>query len=109
MFSGWEYRVFTWLIINAVGFTFILLYAKKIKKHPEKSLTYDIDDYWRKQKVNEDAKLTYYTPLSAWISFGILLIVLILFSVFYPISKLSVGNAEFTFAALPVAYSLVLP
>lgn len=106
LFSGWEYRVFTWLIINAVGFTFILLYAKKIKKHPKKSLTYDIDDYWRKQKVNEDAKLTYYTPLSAWISFGILLIVLILFSVFYPISKLSVGNAEFTFAALPVATAL---
>ncbi|MCK9256259.1 MAG: AbgT family transporter, partial [Bacteroidales bacterium] len=106
LFSGWEYRIFTWVIINAVGFTFILLYAKKIKKHPEKSLTYDIDDYWRKHKVNENEKIEYYTPLSAWLSFVAVLIVLVLFSFYYPSSELSVGNAKFVFPALPVATAL---
>jgi uncharacterized ion transporter superfamily protein YfcC len=37
LFSGIEYRLFMWFVINATGFTFILRYAAKIHKNPEKS------------------------------------------------------------------------
>lgn len=103
MFCGWEYRTFCWLIISIVGFTFILLYARKIKKNPEKSLTYEIDNHWRnKLKENSSEKIKYYKNKSSWISFALILIVLILFSIKYPISCLKIGNMEFYCYALPV-------
>ena len=103
IFSGWEFRIICWLVINAVGFTFILLYARKIKRNPKKSLMYNADEYWRKHTENNSKKIEYYTPLSAWISYILTLGVLILFSVFYPDSILKIGNASFHFPALPVA------
>jgi uncharacterized ion transporter superfamily protein YfcC len=36
LFSGIEYRIVTWLIINFVGITYILWYANKVKKNPQK-------------------------------------------------------------------------
>lgn len=103
VFSGWEYRILCWLVINFIGFAFILWYARRIKKHPEKSLTYGIDDYWKKNKVDADSKIEYYTPKSAWLSYFITLLVMVLFSVYYPNSVLHVGNTPFTFPALPVS------
>ncbi|MDL2262764.1 AbgT family transporter [Bacteroidales bacterium OttesenSCG-928-I21] len=106
VFSGWEYRIFCWVIINFVGFGFILLYARKIKKNPKKSLTYNIDEYWRRNQINNEEKLKYYTPKSAWLSFILVSIVLILFSIAHPNSTLKVGNSQFNFYAIPVATSL---
>ncbi|MDD3741719.1 MAG: YfcC family protein, partial [Bacteroidales bacterium] len=103
IFSGWEYRFICWIVVNLVGFTFILLYARKVKRNPEKSITKDIDDYWKKNKSNEDQKIEYYTPLSAWISFLVLSCILILFSAFYSNSTLKIGNSVFNFPAVPVA------
>jgi uncharacterized ion transporter superfamily protein YfcC len=103
VFSGWEYRILCWIVINVVGFAFILFYARKVKKHPEKSLTYGVDDFWRKNKVDTDTEIKYYTPLAAWISFFLTLAVLILFSAYYPDSTLKIGNSQFHFPALPVA------
>ena len=103
VFSGWEYRLLCWLIINITGFSFILIYANRVKRNPSKSLTYKLDDYWRKNQINNEEKIKYYTPLSAWISYGLTLTVLILFSVFYPDSILKIGNSQFHFPALPVA------
>lgn len=106
VFSGWEYRIICWLAINILGFGFILLYAHKIKLNPKKSLTYEIDEYWRKNKFNSEEKIDYYKPISAWVSFILTLCVLITFSIFYPSSTLKVGNSQFVFPALPIATSL---
>lgn len=103
VFSGWEYRLICWAIINITGFSFILLYARKIKRNPEKSLTKDIDNYWRKNKSTEEEEIKYYTPKSAWFSFGLLTVVLTLFSAFYSNSLLKIGNTPFYFPAIPVA------
>ncbi|HNQ69122.1 MAG TPA: AbgT family transporter [Bacteroidales bacterium] len=103
IFSGWEYRLICWIVVNMVGFTFILLYARKIKRNPEKSITKDIDEYWRKNKSTENQKVEYYTPLSAWISFLVLSCILILFSAFYSNSTLKIGNSIFNFPAVPIA------
>ena len=103
VFSGWEYRIICWLIINTIGFAFILRYAAKIKRNPQKSLTYSIDSFWRKNHSIDESDFQYYTPLSAWISFIIVFIILILFSVFYPESDLKVGHTVFNFPAIPIA------
>jgi uncharacterized ion transporter superfamily protein YfcC len=38
IFSGFEYRSFVWFIFTALGILFVMWYAKRIEKHPEKSL-----------------------------------------------------------------------
>ncbi len=103
VFSGWEYRIICWLIINILGFGFILLYARKVKKHPEKSLTWSVDDFWRKNKVDTEAKIEYHTPVAAWFSYIAVLIALVIFSAYYPDSVLKVGNSQFHFPALPIS------
>lgn len=103
VFSGWEYRLLCWLVINAIGFTFILLYARKVKRNPEKSLTYKTDEYWRNLKTKSEAKVEFYSPLSAWLSMIAVVAVLVIFSGYFPDSILKVGNSQFHFPAMPVA------
>ena len=38
LFSGIEYRIFYWIVINMIGFSWILRYAAKVKKNPKASL-----------------------------------------------------------------------
>jgi uncharacterized ion transporter superfamily protein YfcC len=102
IFSGIEYRIICWLIINAIGFTFILLYARKVKRHPEKSIMYKADQHWRnRREENENEEIIYYTPKSAWISYGIIIISLVLFSINFTdaginLTTLKIGNASVT-------------
>ena len=35
LFSGIEYRIFCWIVINLIGFAWILRYAAKVKKKSE--------------------------------------------------------------------------
>lgn len=43
IFSGWEYRIFVWLILTIAAVVFISMYAKKIKLNPTLSPVYHID------------------------------------------------------------------
>ncbi len=103
LFSGIEYRIFMWIVINVVGFTFVLRYAARIHKHPEKSLVYEEDAYWRHRNSKADNGFQNYVPRGAWIAFGLLSVFLILFAVFYPVSILKIGNSALRFPAVPVA------
>lgn len=95
LFSGIEYRIFCWLVINTVGFIWILRYAAKVKKNPKLSPVYEDDKYWRDLHGNQDIEVTFHTPRIAWISYVILTLILILFSVAYPVSTLTIGNDSF--------------
>ncbi len=53
-FSGMEYRIFAWAVITITAITFVSLYAKKIKKNPEKSLTYEQDKIKKENLHIED-------------------------------------------------------
>ncbi len=108
LFSGIEYRIFMWLVINIVGFVFILKYAAKIRKSPEKSLVFEDDQYWRKRNGNMDMEYDFYVPRIAWISFIALSFFLVLFSVYYPVTNLKIGNSEFNFPAVPVSSGLFI-
>ena len=103
LFSGIEYRIFMWLVINAVGFIFILRYAAKIHKNPKKSLVYNEDEYWRKRNEQSNVDFSFEVPRVAWISFLFLSLILILFAFSYPQTNLKIGNQTFTFPALPIS------
>ncbi len=95
LFSGLEYRMFCWLVINVVGISLVLIYARRIKKDPTHSPVYKEDEYWReKGKADDIGAIEYKTPVAAWISYGIVFAGLILFSVFNPQTTLTFGDPE---------------
>jgi uncharacterized ion transporter superfamily protein YfcC len=53
LYSGLEYRIIIWIISTSSIITFLMIYSKKIKKNPEKSLVYEIDKE-RKHKLHLD-------------------------------------------------------
>jgi uncharacterized ion transporter superfamily protein YfcC len=92
LFSGMEYRILCWLLINAAGIGFVLRYAGNIKNHPEKSLVYREDDHWRKRKSTKGQIPVMKTTLSAWISYGTILAGLIAFSIFHYQTTIALGD-----------------
>lgn len=106
LFSGIEYRIVCWAIISLIGFAFILWYAARIKKDPTKSPVYEEDSYWRHRNSSESVEVKYESPLSAWITFGVLAVVMLLFSIAYPSSTLSIGQAKIVMPVLPVLTAL---
>ncbi|MFH2142312.1 MAG: AbgT family transporter [Bacteroidota bacterium] len=106
IFSGIEYRLICWFIINFIGFFFILRYAAKIKKNPKKSPVYAVDEYWRKKQSADTEEIKYGTPLMGWITYGLTTIVLCIFSYYYPQTSMSIGNSTATFPAVPISTGL---
>ncbi len=103
LFSGIEYRMFSWVIINLVGIIFVLRYAKKIRKKPMSSIMYEEDSYWRKREEAEsNTNIKYYTPAAAWWVYGIILAALAIFSYAHPNTTLTVGDWKFNFWVLPL-------
>lgn len=43
LFSGWGFRTVVYLLVLISGIIYVMLYARKVKKHPQKSLLADID------------------------------------------------------------------
>lgn len=94
LFSGLEYRIICWIIINFVGIAFILRYASRISKNPHLSPVYSNDDYWRKRSSDAtEGNNSVVTPAS-WISFAILSAGMIIFSVYNRTTTLSIGDAS---------------
>lgn len=93
LFSGIEYRIFCWFVINIIGFTWILRYAAKVKKNPKLSPVYEEDQYWRDLHSNTSLNVTYYTPKAAWVSFVLLTAAQIVFAFYYPLTTLRIGNS----------------
>ncbi|MCX7697431.1 MAG: AbgT family transporter [Bacteroidales bacterium] len=57
LFSGLEYRLLLFAIINIFGFIFILSYTRRIKKNPVLSPMFELDETWRQNELqNSDVK-----------------------------------------------------
>lgn len=54
VFSGLGYRIVVFLITYLILFTFLFLYAKKIEKNPQKSVSYQSDIELRKKFLSEE-------------------------------------------------------
>jgi uncharacterized ion transporter superfamily protein YfcC len=106
LFSGLEYRIFCWFVITTLGITFILFYAAKIKKDPRKSPMYALDQHWRNRSAEGIEQVKYETPVSAWITFLILLTVMVIYSFQYPYSTMSIGKAKLVFPIIPIITGL---
>ena len=102
LFSGLEYRMFCWLIINLFGFFIIIRYARKIKKNPSASVVFVEDKYWRDRKESQNFEIKFYTPAAAWIIYAILVIVMGVTSWLYPLSNISLGAEKITIPAFPL-------
>ncbi|ALO17368.1 Putative p-aminobenzoyl-glutamate transporter [Salinivirga cyanobacteriivorans] len=109
LFSGIEYRMFAWLVINIIGITYVLRYAHKVKKHPEKSIMHEQDKQWRDRTDEEGIeKLKYRTPKAAWAAFIFLAGVMVAASIIFPESELKVGNSSAIVPAIPIVTGLFI-
>ncbi|MDR2585391.1 MAG: AbgT family transporter [Prevotellaceae bacterium] len=92
LFSGIEFRMICWVIINIVAIVFVLRYAQKVKKNPKSSPMYEEDVYWRERNKEQGSEVVYHKPLSAWISYGLTVLALLFFSILYPHTTVKIGN-----------------
>ncbi len=103
LFSGLEYRIFCWVVLNAIGISFVLWYAKRIKDKPERSPMYKIDEYWRKRGTAEIENIKYFTHKMAWFVYVFITIALAIFSYMYPQTEMKIGNSSSIIPAVPIA------
>lgn len=108
LFSGIEYRIFAWFVINSIGIVWILRYARKIHKNPQLSPVYEEDQYWRDRGSADVETIEFHTPKAAWFSYLFLSIVLIIFSIQYPMSELKIGNAALHIPIVPINSAIFL-
>jgi uncharacterized ion transporter superfamily protein YfcC len=94
LFSGFEYRLFCWVVINIVGIGYILWYANRVKRSPSLSPVYEEDDYWREHlHVNEEEEVDV-TFKASWVTYFSILATLITFSFYYPDTNLVIGGGS---------------
>ncbi len=107
LFSGFEYRMVVWVILTLLIIAFTLWYANRVKKNPQLSPTYKLDDYWRKRQEESQAMgFEEKTPVSAWVIFILSSIVMVIASVLYPKTTVSFGGNEVTFVCIPIVSAL---
>ncbi len=102
IFSGIEYRLFCWVIINIFGIAFVLRYAGKIKKNPKKSFVFKEDEFWRQKNYSDSINTKEKSGMSAKITFILIIISLLVFSIQYFQTTFEIGNSSFTVPILPV-------
>jgi uncharacterized ion transporter superfamily protein YfcC len=107
LFSGIEYRLFAWIIINFVGIAWVLRYAAKIKKNPKASPVYEDDAYWREKGSTDGIEsIKYHTPKAAWFTFAIIFAVMVIYAFIMPQTTLTVGNSSATMPVIPILAGL---
>ena len=88
LFSGIEYRIVCWIVLMTAAIAFTLWYASRIRKPIDAS-----EEDEPRDEVSEGKG----SGLSAWICFGILTVILVLFSVYYASGcVISLGQAKFS-------------
>lgn len=80
LFSGFMYRVICWFFVTAVAIVFVMNYAKKIRKEPSRSITYELDREKRKalclEEIESPEKLTLRHKLVGFVFlFGIIFMI----------------------------------
>lgn len=106
LFSGLEYRIICWIIINIAGIAYILRYAKTIKKDPSLSPVYKDDAYWRKYTETAVDTESLKPSRSAWIIFGILVAVMSVFAYKNPETTLNIGKSTSELPLIPILTGL---
>ena len=88
LFSGIEYRIVCWIVLMTAAIAFTLWYASRIRKPI---------DAFEEDEPRDEVSEGKGSGLSAWICFGILTVILVLFSVYYASGcVISLGQAKFS-------------
>ena len=99
--------IFCWIVLTIIGIAFVLWYAARVKKHPEKSPVYKLDEYWRNRvEEQEKSPIAYHTPKSAWVVWLLLTAVMTFFAVTNPFTTITIGQSQFSLCLLPVLAGL---
>lgn len=106
LFSGFEYRLFCWILLTVVLIICVLIYANRIKRNPTLSPMYRADEYWRNKRSEDTEEVAYAKPLASCIVYGLILVALVIFSLLYPITTFSLGNTAVNLYAVPVCTAL---
>ncbi len=108
LFSGIEYRLFCWVVLNIIMITFVLLYANRVKRRPESSPMYKLDSYWREHIEQQGDSVEYYKNRASKFSFTLATLVLLGFTLVYSSTcYVTIGASEyFTPWLLPAALAL---
>lgn len=103
LFTGIEYRFICWILLTVVGIAFVLWYANRVKRHPEKSPMYKLDDYWRQRsQEQQEHPVEYYTPTSAWVLYGILSVLMLVCAFLMPTTSVAIGGGTTTLPIIPI-------
>lgn len=102
LFSGFEYRLFCWILLTVVLIACVLVYAGRVKRNPALSPMYKADEYWRNRRSEGTEEVAYTTPVASYVVYGLILLTLCAFSVYYPRTTFSLGNASVSLYAIPV-------
>lgn len=91
LFSGIEYRIICWLVLMAVAIAFVLWYASTVRK-PVAVMSEDAVLAEDKNESDEKG-----SGLRAWVTFAVILVSLVLFSVFYGSGcTIKIGQGSFS-------------
>ena len=113
-FSGLEYRAFCWVVFTAIGIVFVLWYAGKVKKNPQFSPMYKLDNYWRERSntANSEEQIGVKRNYSSWVVFGLLSVLFIFLSIdkasIVTFTEISLSNAVFSLPIIPIFTGLFL-
>lgn len=108
-FSGIEYRFICWIVLTTIAITFTLIYCSKIKKRPERSPVYSIDQYWRNRTAAISEEQTVSKPtLSAWIIYGIISLLLLYCAIAMPSTKIAIGSGTHHLAIFPIVAAIFI-
>ncbi len=103
IFSGLEYRFFCWIVLTIIGICFVLLYARWVKRNPQKSPTHKIDEYWRERSQQQSAESTHYhSPRIAWIVYAVIGVVLSWCAFRFPTTDISIAGGNSAICLMPV-------
>jgi uncharacterized ion transporter superfamily protein YfcC len=79
IFSGWEYRLIIWIILTATAIIYVLRYAAKIERDPEKSPVFQLDKERDEQEmqVAQDLEFHLKRRLIVYFLFASLLLIVV--------------------------------
>lgn len=109
-FSGIEYRTICWFILTLLVIVFTLIYARRVKKNPEKSFMYSLDAYWR-DKISDipEHKEVKKATVATWFVFAFIFSILLYCAIELPITTISIGGSEYDVKFFPFLTAFFMP
>ena len=91
LFSGIEYRTLCWAVLMLITISFVLIYASKVRKR-RNAEGFAMDD----KETSVTSEISVRAGARAWICFGAVSLILLLFSIFYASDcVIKIGQSSF--------------